>query len=461
MRISAALVFFALISSTPPSLANTAPTNAQQHSHCTPDARVQLPVKDVANLLTRHTVPLTRGTTLGDVLLPYDGVSLDAFYRLTEQSKDRAFLNTLPGGVAAEIWLARDTCTFYEAILPEGKNAARFLHITKNNQTLATQWVTQALKARARKVTFAVENSLFLDGGKAGLSDLLIVALEDIFAGRMDFSRELYAGDQFTVWVNTYHLANPQKSTTTTTHTRPVREQLYAVEYTSQYRAPIFALRYTPHNPTMRTAYFDEAGKNMKAAFIRNPVKFTRISSRFNPRRLHPILKVVRPHRGVDFAAPTGTPVRAASDGVVKTKTYSRSYGNYLVVQHGRRYETVYGHLSKFARNIREGARVARGQTIGYVGSTGLSTGPHLHYELRVDGRHVDPLRATLPTTQALPKTERARFNAVLAARKATLATASNSKPPHKSITAPPRAFTLSAHPTISLPAASQQHTPH
>jgi murein DD-endopeptidase MepM/ murein hydrolase activator NlpD len=148
----------------------------------------------------------------------------------------------------------------------------------------------------------------------------------------------------------------------------------------------------------------------MRKAFLRAPVEFSRISSSFNLRRKHPLYKTVRPHRGIDYAAPRGTPILAAGDGKVEQASRTKANGNYVVIKHGEQFVTKYLHLSKFARSIRAGQRVKQGQTIGYVGATGYATGPHLHYEFLVNGVHQNPRTVDLPEAQPVPGAEQNRF---------------------------------------------------
>ena len=148
----------------------------------------------------------------------------------------------------------------------------------------------------------------------------------------------------------------------------------------------------------------------MRKAFLRAPVEFSRISSNFNLRRVHPLFKTVRPHRGIDYAAPSGTPVLASGDGRVRIASRTKANGNYVVIQHGEQFETKYLHLSKFARGVRGGAKVTQGQVIGYVGATGWATAPHLHYEFLVNGVHQNPRTVSLPDAQPIPANQMERF---------------------------------------------------
>jgi len=156
--------------------------------------------------------------------------------------------------------------------------------------------------------------------------------------------------------------------------------------------------------------YYTPEGQSMRKAFLRNPIDFARISSRFNLNRKHPVLNTLRAHRGTDYAAPTGTPIKAAGDGKVVFAGRKGGFGNCVIIQHGSRYQTLYAHMSKFNRSARVGRSIKQGQVIGYVGSTGLATGPHLHYEFRVDGVHRDSLRVKLPKADSIPSQEKATF---------------------------------------------------
>ncbi len=150
----------------------------------------------------------------------------------------------------------------------------------------------------------------------------------------------------------------------------------------------------------------------MRRAFLRTPVEFTRISSPFNPNRRHPVLNTIRAHKGTDYAAPRGTPIKASGDGKVTLAGRKGGYGNTIIIRHGQTYETLYAHLNAFHRGIRSGVRVKQGQIIGYVGSTGLATGPHLHYEFYVNGSVRNPVTVELPQADSVPSAELARFNA-------------------------------------------------
>ena len=253
------------------------------------------------------------------------------------------------------------------------------------------------IESRRRSVERSIERSLYRAGRAAGLSRAKILELAELFHWDIDFALDIRKGDRFKLiwdehWVRGRHVQDGP---------------ILAAEFTSRKRA-YTALRYTGLDG--QTHYYAPDGKPMRKLFLRTPTDFTRISSHFNPRRLHPILKVVLPHRGIDYAAPTGTPVYAAGDGVIAYRGWFKNYGRAIFIQHGTRYTTVYAHLSKYAPGLRSGSRVVQGQFIGRVGQTGMATGPHLHYEFRVDGVHRNPRTVPLPSPEPLAQAEQAAF---------------------------------------------------
>ena len=251
-------------------------------------------------------------------------------------------------------------------------------------------------------VSAEITSSLFMAGKDAGLSNTLILDLANIFGGVIDFVQDPRKGDTFHVIYEELYLDGEKYRDGT----------ILAASFTN--RGKTFnAFRYEDKEGDV--AYYNEDGESMRKAFLLAPVDFTRISSNYNPRRLHPIYKTTRPHRGTDYAAPTGTPVYSAGDGRVIKAGYTRANGNYIFVQHGDRYVTRYLHLHQ--RKAKEGQRVAQGQVIGTVGSTGAATGPHLHYEFLIDGRHRDPRKVhqELPKAKMLAAAEVPAFKATIA----------------------------------------------
>lgn len=263
------------------------------------------------------------------------------------------------------------------------------LKVVRESSGFAVQMIDHPVELRPRTATARIDSSLFESAASAGISDQLALELANIFAWDIDFVLDIRDGDSFTVVYNQVFQEG-----------RYLHDgDILAAEFINDgkvYRAA----RYV--SPDGRSGYYTPQGRPMRKAFLRTPVEFTRISSRFNPRRHHPILNLIRGHMGTDYAAPVGTPVRAASDGRVSFKGRKGGYGNALMLAHTRGVSTLYGHLSRYARNLRSGDRVHQGQVVGYVGMTGLATGPHLHYEYLMNGVHKDPEKVQLPAAEAL-----------------------------------------------------------
>lgn len=264
----------------------------------------------------------------------------------------------------------------------------------------------QAREPERRTVTAeaVIKNSLFLASTAAGLDERTAMGLADIFQWDIDFVLDIRRGDGFKVVLEELWLDGERLG----------YGAILGAEFRNQ--GEVFrAVRYTDREGY--TSYYTPDGMSMRKAFLRAPVQFSRISSNFNMRRRHPLYNTIRPHRGIDYAAPTGTPVVAAGEGrVVRVEKNHHASGNYLVVQHGETYQTKYLHLSRFARGMRSGQRVNQGDVIGYVGATGWATGPHLHYEFLVHGVHQNPRTVDLPKAMPIDENERMRFQAATGA---------------------------------------------
>lgn len=253
--------------------------------------------------------------------------------------------------------------------------------------------------------TATIDNSLFLAGQNAGISQSLIMQLADIFSGVIDFVYDPRKGDSFDILYEEKYF-NGEKI---------ANGNILAASYHGG-SDTYTAYRYEDKNG--QAGYYDANGVSMRKAFLRAPVDFTRISSNFNPGRLHPVFKTTRPHRGIDYAAPTGTPIFAAGDGRVTQSGYSQANGNFVVISHGTAYTTKYLHLAK--RYVKAGQTVKQRAVIGTVGMTGYATGPHLHYEFIVNGVHRDPrtILNKLPSATPIKKEELAVFHEHISALK-------------------------------------------
>lgn len=254
-----------------------------------------------------------------------------------------------------------------------------------------------AFQTREKTVSGEITSSLYETALEAGLSINLVMEMVRIFGWDVDFVLDIRQGDSFHVIYNEYHLYGKTLSD----------GNIVAAEFTTQnqtYRAIRF------EDGEENTSYFNPEGKSMLGTFLRSPVEFSRISSRFG-RRKHPILKTWRAHKGVDYAASRGTPIRATADGKIIHAGKKGGYGNAVVLRHAGRFSTLYGHMNGFAKGIRSGNRVKQGDVIGYIGSTGLATGPHLHYEFRLDGVHRNPLTFKTPKASAVSDGRRGEFD--------------------------------------------------
>jgi murein DD-endopeptidase MepM/ murein hydrolase activator NlpD len=248
-----------------------------------------------------------------------------------------------------------------------------------------------------RFATATIENSLFYDGAQAGIPSQVLYQIAAIFGWDIDFALDIRQGDSFSLVYEEIQLDGNKIG----------YGDILIAQFNNRGRE-LSAVRFVDKDDN--TSYYTPSGTSMRKAFLRNPIDFFRISSRFNPNRKHPILNTIRAHKGTDYAAPTGTPVKAAGDGKVVYASRQGGYGNVVMIQHGSRYQTKYAHLSKFGKGVRVGRYVKQGQIIGYVGTTGRSTGPHLHYEFLVDGVHRDSLRVSLPKADSINKSDKAAF---------------------------------------------------
>ncbi|MDP2786787.1 MAG: peptidoglycan DD-metalloendopeptidase family protein [Pseudomonadota bacterium] len=263
------------------------------------------------------------------------------------------------------------------------------------------QVTQQTIQAEMRPIMRSgfVQGSLFGATDAADVPDKIASEMAEAFSGDIDFHKDLRRGDHFSVVYEAFYFDGQLIKT----------GRLLAAEFTNEdkaYRAVYFK------DPQGRDGYYSAEGQSLKRAFLKSPMPFDRISSGFSVARLHPVLNIWRSHKGVDYAAPTGTPVRAVSDSVVSFVGKQGGYGNLIVLNHQSPYSTAYGHLSRFGKGIKRGGKVSQGQVIGYVGATGLASGPHLHYEFRINGDQRNPLAMKLPTAYPLDSRYRAQFAA-------------------------------------------------
>ena len=251
---------------------------------------------------------------------------------------------------------------------------------------------------KQKVVAGTIENSLYESALRAGVNNRIIVDLSDIFAWDVDFATDMRKGDTFKVIYEALYVDG-----------KAIRAgRVIAAELTNKGK-DYHALYYEDSNK--RGDYYDMIGQSLSRTLLRSPLSYRRISSHFSRRRYHPILKKYRPHHGIDYAAPRGTPVESSGSGKVLFAGWKAGYGNFVKIRHNEKYTTAYGHLSKISKGIKKGAKVEQGQMIGKVGSTGDSTGPHLHYEVLVRGKVVNPLSVKSKSRRSLAADEQVRFN--------------------------------------------------
>jgi len=330
-------------------------------------------------------------------------------HRIVNSSKQAKKLANIRPGQKLR-FLLNDENSLEELVLV--KSAVESVRIRATEEGFDTELVNKEVEKRIASTNGTIESSLFVDGQKAGLSDSQIMELAALFGWDIDFALEIRAGDQFRLVYEEQFLEGEKYR----------NGPILAAEFVNKgnvYQAFRF------EDSTGDVGYYDAEGRNKRRAFIRTPIKFARVSSRFTNKRWHPVLKKWRSHKGVDYAAPTGTPIKATGAGKVIFRGWKGGYGRVVIVQHGSKYRTLYAHMSKFSSKAKAGRKVKQGQIIGYVGKSGLATGPHLHYEFQVNGVHRNPLTVKLPKSLPLPKSQLAKFKkqtAPLVAKLASIA---------------------------------------
>jgi murein DD-endopeptidase MepM/ murein hydrolase activator NlpD len=336
---------------------------------------------------------IQRGDTIAELLLRLN-VEDPAASDYLRKNKATESLRRLP--VGKEVQAETDANGALLALRYLNSDANQIV-IEKNGNGFQTRTLPSVTEKHVEIRTGEIKTNLFAATDEVGLPDPAANQLSDIFGGDVDFHRDLRKGDKFTV--------------------------IYEMNYINGEAARtgrILSAEFVNHGHAFRAAYFQTTeftgdyyspdGKSMHKAFLRSPLEFSRVSSGFSKSRFHPILNKWRSHKGVDYAAPMGTKVKVTSDGVVSFVGRQGGYGNVVIINHQGHFSTVYGHLSRFAGGIHAGLRVEQGQIIGYVGMTGLATGPHLHYEFRVNGIQRDPLKVALPDGKPISESQKTAF---------------------------------------------------
>jgi len=368
------LIYFFVLPSTPPPAPAVPPASISPASQGSPLHTIEGDVKERSTLfqsLSEKRIPLRWIDLIISKLKPYVNFKKmkGGTYQLTTDVKGELVKFT------------------YEA------SPTEIYEIEKDSEGYGIQRKRVLLETRLVKVVGEIHSSLFEAMEAAGEQDLLTIAFAEILAWEIDFYKDVREGDRF----------------------KMVVEKVYKGDQFIQY-GPIRALEFQRGERIIqgiryKEGYYNEKGVSLRKAFLKAPLRFNRISSKFSRARKHPILGGVRPHYGVDYAAPPGTPIWAVADGTVTSCGWSGGFGNQVTLRHMNGYITYYGHLSRFGPGIRKGARVSQKQIIGYVGSTGLSTGPHLDYRLAKDGQFRNPLREIFPAGLPIEKGEMETFH--------------------------------------------------
>jgi murein DD-endopeptidase MepM/ murein hydrolase activator NlpD len=342
-----------------------------------------------------QTVTVQSGQTLGEIFQQM-GVPASVMYQVLESPSARNLtrlragaelsFDLADGGALRGLAFERDESARVELAIAGGQ-------VTENI-------IERPLERRTMVASGEITSSLYAAGAKAGLSNAAINQMANVFSYDIDFTQDLRDGDRFQVvyeeiWRDGERLRSGG---------------IIAASFLNRGKE-FTAVRFDRNG---KQEYFDLSGRPLKKSFMRMPVEFARISSRFNPRRKHPVLGTVRAHKGVDYAAATGTPIMAAGDGRVSFAGWQNGYGRTIIIDHGKGHTTLYAHMSRLGK-YKVGSRVQQGTTIGYVGATGLASGPHLHYEFRVNGAHRDPLTVTMPKPEPLAGAEMVAFRAATA----------------------------------------------
>ncbi len=359
------------------------------------------------SLEERFPYAFARGATLSSELTQL-GVEFASVLQIVKAAEPYRNLARIPSGIRYQV-------NFNEADQERELSSLEFrfspteiLRVLKTEGEWAAELVTLPVETKVITFSGLVTSSLWESAAKAKMDPNLITDLAEIFAWQVDFAREVRTGDRWRISVE-------QKL---------VDEELVgwgeilAADYENEghlYEAILF------RHDGESMGYFTPDGASMRRMFLKSPLKFGRISSRFQRQRFHPILKIHRPHLGVDYAAPTGTPIRAVGDGTISHKGWSQGGGNNLKIRHNSVYTTAYKHLHGFAPGVARGSKVKQGQVIGYVGATGLATGPHLHFEFFKSGRYVDPLSQVFPSADPVPPSLLEEFRLQAALRRGDL----------------------------------------
>ncbi|GBD86348.1 murein DD-endopeptidase MepM [bacterium BMS3Abin03] len=342
--------------------------------------------------LTKHSYVVNRNETLSDILAPYHLAKTNVS-EIAIASKNIFDVRKIRTGKTYHIYTADDSLMSVKYMVYE-KDPVNFVIYDLNDSVRVYEGKKNVtIKKETKAATINTSLYVALEESKTDIE--LAIRLSQIYAWQIDFYR-LQKGDKFKIIYEEEYVDSQMVG---------IGKVLGAYFYHNN--KDFFAI---PFEQDSIYQYFDENGNSLRKEFLKTPIEFARISSRYTSRRLHPILKVYRPHYGVDYAAPTGTPIRTVGDGTVVEAAYGKANGRYVKIKHNSVYTTMYLHMSGFAKGIKKGTKVKQGQVIGYVGSTGLATGPHLHFIFYINGNLVDPLKIELPPSHPIKDELKEKF---------------------------------------------------
>ncbi len=339
---------------------------------------------------------IQRGDTVAELLsrMSIDDAAASSYLRSASEVES---LRKMPAG--KEVQAETDSAGNLISLRYLNESGAQVV-VEKSSGKFQAKTSAAQLEKRLFVRTGEIKSSLYAATDAAGMPDAAAHQLIELFSGDIDFHHDLRRGDKFTA---VYEMSYSNGALIST-------GRIQAAEFINKgqsYRAVYF------QSDAEHGDYYTPEGKSVRKAFLRSPIEFSRVSSGFTSSRFHPVLNKWRAHKGVDFAAAMGTRVKVTADGVVSLVGKQNGYGNVIMVNHQGRYTTVYGHLSRYAAGLHNGQHVAQGEVIGYVGMTGLATGPHLHYEFKVNGQQHDPLRVALPDAKPISASQSAAFKPV------------------------------------------------
>lgn len=336
---------------------------------------------------------IKKGETLYEIFRRYN-LDIGELFELREASADVYRLRKLNPGQSYKILIDdNDRVNSFIYWIDDDTT----LNITRSDSGFYAEKVPIPYEKRILYMDRTIKDNLIYSAGEGKEGLMLALNISDIFAWDIDFTSDLRNGDTFKVIVEGLYLDGEFRK----------YGDILCVEFVNNGKT-YQAYRFEYEG---KADYYDNEGKTLRRAYLKAPLNFRRISSTFSKGRFHPILKRYRPHHGLDYAAPAGTPVSAIGNGTIVFSGLKGDYGKFVIIKHPNGYKSYYGHLSKIEKNIRSGVKVEQGQIIGYVGATGLATGPHLHYELRINDRPVNPLTVNLPRGKSIPATMMAEFS--------------------------------------------------